>query len=96
MLLKNERTYITTRFERKGKEKRRELVSQTHDIVLFFGDNLSDFTGFDGKSVKDRNQTVADSKAQFGEKFIIFPNPMYGDWEGALYDYDFKNQMQKR
>ncbi|MGN4722245.1 5'-nucleotidase, lipoprotein e(P4) family [Bacillus cereus group sp. MYBK15-3] len=74
----------------KGKEKRRELVSQTHDIVLFFGDNLSDFTGFDGKSVKDRNQTVADSKAQFGEKFIIFPNPMYGDWEGALYDYDFK------
>ena len=45
---------------------------------------------FDGKSVKDRNQTVADSKAQFGEKFIIFPNPMYGDWEGALYDYDFK------
>ena len=21
---------------------------------------------------------------------------MYGDWEGALYDYDFKNQMQKK
>jgi len=74
----------------KGKEKRRELVSQSHDIVLFFGDNLSDFTGFDGKSVKDRNQTVEETKAQFGEKFIIFPNPMYGDWEGALYDYNFK------
>ncbi len=51
---------------------------------------------FDGKSVKDRNQAVTDSKAQFGEKFIIFPNPMYGDWEGALYDYNFKNQMQKK
>ena len=38
---------------------------------LFFGDNLSDFTGFDGKSVKDRNQAVADSKAQFGENCII-------------------------
>ena len=48
----NERTHIITRSERKGKEKRRELVSQTHDIVLFFGDNLSDFTGFDGKTVK--------------------------------------------
>lgn len=26
----------------------------------------------------------------FGEKFIMFPNPMYGDWESALYQYDFK------
>ncbi|MBG9584452.1 hypothetical protein ABE42_35920 [Bacillus thuringiensis] len=23
-------------------------------------------------------------------KFIVFPNPMYGDWEAALYQYDFK------
>ena len=26
----------------------------------------------------------------FGEKCIVFPNPMYGDWEAALYQYDFK------
>lgn len=26
----------------------------------------------------------------FGEKFIVFLNPMYGDWESALYQYDFK------
>ncbi|MEC3532054.1 5'-nucleotidase, lipoprotein e(P4) family, partial [Bacillus thuringiensis] len=74
----------------KGKQPRRELVSQTHDFVLFFVYYLSVFTVFYVKSVKDRNQTVEDSKVQFGEKFIIFPNPMYGDWEGALYDYDFK------
>ncbi|PHA00772.1 5'-nucleotidase, lipoprotein e(P4) family [Bacillus pseudomycoides] len=73
-----------------GKEKRRELVSTTHDIVLLFGDNLSDFSGFDAKSVQDRNKAVEETKAQFGEKFIIFPNPMYGDWEGALYNYDLK------
>ena len=96
MLLKQRKNIYYYKIRKKRKRKRRELVSQTHDIILFFGDNLSDFTGFDGKSVKDRNQAVADSKAQFGEKFIIFPNPMYGDWEGALYDYDFKNQMQKK
>ncbi|MGF9963390.1 5'-nucleotidase, lipoprotein e(P4) family [Bacillus rhizoplanae] len=73
-----------------GKEKRRELVSSTHDIVLLFGDNLSDFTAFDGLSVQDRNKKVEETKAQFGEKYIIFPNPMYGDWEGALYDYNYK------
>ncbi|MCM3737345.1 5'-nucleotidase, lipoprotein e(P4) family [Bacillus cytotoxicus] len=74
----------------KGKEKRRELVSSTHDIVLLFGDNLSDFIGFDGLSTPDRNKKVEELKAQFGEKFIVFPNPMYGDWEGSLYNYDFK------
>ncbi|ENQ3078002.1 5'-nucleotidase, lipoprotein e(P4) family [Bacillus cereus] len=74
----------------KGKEKRRELVSQTHDIVLLFGDNLSDFIGFDGLSTQDRNKKVEELKAQFGEKFIVFPNPMYGDWEGSLYNYNFK------
>lgn len=73
-----------------GKEKRRALVSQSHDIILFFGDNLSDFTGFNGKSVKDRNQKVDELKVEFGEKFIIFPNPMYGDWEGALYEYNLE------
>ncbi|CDN39532.1 unnamed protein product [Bacillus thuringiensis DB27] len=26
----------------------------------------------------------------FGERFIVFPNPMYGYWESALYQYEFK------
>ena len=26
----------------------------------------------------------------FGEKFIMFPNLMYRDWESALYQYAFK------
>ena len=40
--------------------------------------------------MQDRNKKVEETKAQFGEKYIVFPNPMYGDWEGALYDYNFK------
>ncbi|WP_392355900.1 hypothetical protein [Bacillus sp. A01H] len=46
-------------------------MATEHDIVLFFGDNLPDFTGFD-------------------EKSIVFLNPMYGDWESDLYQYDCK------
>lgn len=76
--------------EENGKEKRRKKVATEHDIVLFFGDNLSDFTGFDGKSVQDRKQSVEEIHEAFGKKFIVFPNPMYGDWESALYQYDFK------
>lgn len=76
--------------EEKGKEERRKKVATEHDIILFFGDNLSDFTGFDEKSVQDRNQSVEEIHEAFGKKFIVFPNPMYGDWESALYQYDFK------
>ncbi|MGU3443679.1 5'-nucleotidase, lipoprotein e(P4) family [Bacillus cereus] len=72
----------------RGKEDRRKWVAKNYEILLFFGDQLSDYTGFDKKNGKDRNQTVEDMRAQFGETFILFPNPMYGDWERALYQYD--------
>ena len=27
---------------------------------------------------------------QFGKRFIILPNAMYGNWESAIYGYNFK------
>ena len=36
---------------------------------------------------------------EFGEKFIIFPNPMYGSWESAVYQgkkLDAKGQTEER
>ncbi|MDQ0418862.1 5'-nucleotidase (lipoprotein e(P4) family) [Croceifilum oryzae] len=74
----------------KGKDERRKKVTAEREIVLFFGDNLSDFQAFDQKNVKDRNQAVESVRSSFGEKFIVFPNPMYGDWESAVYQYDSK------
>jgi 5'-nucleotidase (lipoprotein e(P4) family) len=73
-----------------GKELRRRQVARTHEIVLLFGDNLGDFNGFDGLSVSKRNQTVDMYREEFGKKLILFPNPMYGDWEGAIYNYNYK------
>lgn len=72
----------------KGKEARRNLVAKSHNILLLFGDNLGDFSGFDGLTVADRMQAVDEKKEEFGRKLIVFPNPMYGDWEGAIYNYD--------
>jgi 5'-nucleotidase (lipoprotein e(P4) family) len=73
-----------------GKESRRLEVAKTHEIVLFFGDNLGDFSGFDLLSVSKRNQAVDIYREEFGKKLILFPNPMYGDWEGAIYNYNYK------
>lgn len=86
----------------KGKETRRQQVAKTHDILLLFGDNLGDFSGFDNLSAAGRVQAVENRKDEFGRKLIVFPNPMYGDWEGAIYNNDYsksdneKDQMRKQ
>jgi 5'-nucleotidase (lipoprotein e(P4) family) len=72
----------------KGKEARRMKVAKTNDIVLLFGDNLGDFSGFDSLTPSQRVQAVDKRREEFGKKLIVFPNPMYGDWEAAIYHYD--------
>lgn len=74
-----------------SKEDRRKQVSSSYEVVLLIGDNLADFSGFyDKKSCNDRIQQVESDKNLFGPKYIILPNPMYGDWEGCLYNYNYK------
>ncbi len=67
------------------KEPRRLEIQKKYSIVMLVGDNLSDFhIDFEKKSVKDRNALVDKMQKDFGTKFIMLPNPLYGDWERAL------------
>lgn len=71
--------------EKWGKEQRRQVVLAKYDVVLFFGDNLGDFhKDWDDKSSDERRALVDAHRDDFGEKFIIIPNPLYGDWEKSL------------
>lgn len=71
-----------------SKEPRRQKIAETHRIVLLMGDNLADFAAvFERKGVQERNHEVDRLKSEFGKKFIVLPNPIYGDWEDAVYDY---------
>lgn len=61
------------------------IKAEGYDVVMYIGDNLNDF----GKATyhKDqpqRQQFASDNRSKFGTQFIVLPNPMYGDWEGAL------------
>ena len=68
-----------------SKEERRQSVLKKYDVVLYVGDNLTDFPGgFEKTSVEVRNALTDKMKADFGRKLIMLPNPMYGDWERAL------------
>jgi 5'-nucleotidase (lipoprotein e(P4) family) len=88
----NDRTLLVrTDPKSSSKEARRRSVSAQFRIVLLMGDNLNDFAEvFDqSKTVADRLAAVERNKTQFGTRFIVLPNVMYGDWESAIYDYKF-------
>lgn len=68
-----------------NKEVRRHKVLMTHDIVMLVGDNLNDFASLFEATSADRRRHLTDSlRQEFGRRFIVLPNPMYGDWESAL------------
>jgi 5'-nucleotidase (lipoprotein e(P4) family) len=68
-----------------SKESRRQSVRSRYRIALLIGDNLNDFSDdFAGKSVVARKAQVDLERPEFGSRFIVIPNPMYGDWENAI------------
>jgi 5'-nucleotidase (lipoprotein e(P4) family) len=75
-----------------SKEPRRRSVSARYRIVLLMGDNLNDFAEVfeNSKTVQGRMAAVEQNRNQFGTRFIVLPNAMYGDWENAIYEYNFK------
>lgn len=79
---------VLLRDKESSKEPRRQVISAKYRIVLLMGDNLIDFAGvFDGKNVADRFVETDKARSNWGTKWIVLPNAMYGDWENALYDY---------
>lgn len=77
-----DKTHVLLKNTHSEKETRRNIVRKNHEIVLFLGDNLTDFSSvFEDQTSSQRNKSVDSLKTFFGEKFIVFPNPIYGDWE---------------
>jgi 5'-nucleotidase (lipoprotein e(P4) family) len=80
-----------------GKEARRQQVLQTHDIIMLLGDNLSDFSAvFDKQPYMQRQQAAENNAAAFGNRFIVLPNAMYGDWPGALLNYQYQLPLNQQ
>jgi 5'-nucleotidase (lipoprotein e(P4) family) len=75
-----------------SKESRRQQVLKTHDIILFCGDNLADFDALYDNHPAEQNRDAATRQLAsiFGSRYIVLPNPSYGDWEGALFRFNYK------
>lgn len=79
-----------------SKEARRLEILESHEIVILMGDNLNDFTDvFEGKSREDRHKLISSLRTEFGDKFIVLPNAMYGEWINALLNYEKLSKEEK-
>jgi acid phosphatase len=81
-----------------NKTQRREEVAANYNVLLFFGDNLRDFSemfiaptvrgeeGAEGynKAIQSRFERVDEAAWHFGENWFILPNPAYGEWENLI------------
>jgi len=79
--------HMMLRTDSSKKQSRRDSITEMgYRTVLLMGDNLADFdAAFDGDTMPARDKAVETYKASFGNKFIILPNPIYGNWEAAVY-----------
>ena len=75
-----------------SKEPRRAALSARYHVVLLMGDDLNDFAAVfeNSKTIESRVEAAERNKDQFGTRFIVLPDPMYGNWESAIYGYNFK------
>jgi 5'-nucleotidase (lipoprotein e(P4) family) len=68
-----------------SKKFRRQKVTDNFDIILLIGDNLDDFSEiFEDRSDNYGLNIVDQHASDFGDRYIILPNPMYGSWESAI------------
>ena len=68
-----------------NKEPRRQEILKNYYVVMYVGDNLTDFPGgFEKTKTEVRNALVDKMRDDFGKRLIILPNPLYGDWERSL------------
>ena len=53
---------------------------------MLIGDNLNDLSEvFEKRGIDWGASIVEQNKKEFGNRFIVLPNPMYGDWEKNIY-----------
>ncbi|MBL3654779.1 5'-nucleotidase, lipoprotein e(P4) family [Fulvivirga sediminis] len=77
------------------KTERRQHVANDYTIILFVGDNLTDYSQLYADRGKDMGKNILlKNKEELLDNFIILPNPMYGEWEGSIYgnDYGISNE----
>ena len=68
------------------KESRRQYIAQSYRVLMLFGDDLADFISGYRVAAALRVKTAL-KHSEWGTKWFMLPNPMYGSWEASLYEF---------
>lgn len=69
------------------KTTRRAFIAQNYRVLMLFGDDLGDFANGVRSTGTERYSIVEKNRANWGTKWFVLPNPMYGSWEQSLLGY---------
>ncbi|MFV2035816.1 MAG: 5'-nucleotidase, lipoprotein e(P4) family [Halocynthiibacter sp.] len=85
-----EASHVYLRTGSSSKDERRQTIMADYEVVMIFGDNLRDQSdAFKGGTPDERKAVVDQYASDFGVSWIMLPNPMYGEWEGSIYDFNY-------
>lgn len=89
--------HILLKSSSSGKDQRRAVVGERYAVLLLLGDNLGDFSGiYDHQPDEKRASLVNANAADFGRRFIVLPGVLYGEWLGALLNYNYEQSQEEQ
>ncbi len=82
--------FVLLKEKTSDKTNRRQKVNETHNVMVYIGDNLTDYSEDFANRNKDMGKDLVDKRlSELLSSFVMLPNPMYGEWEKAIYGNDF-------
>ena len=82
-----------------SKESRRNQIEVDYHVAAYLGDDINDFIDA-GATAEERRRKVEELSKEFGKKYFIIPNPVYGSFEAAInsdyYKTDYRGRTQMR
>jgi len=71
------------------KGSRRAFIAKHYRVLLLLGDNFGDFVDAYKGSIADRQKAFDAADAHWTKDWIMLPNPTYGSFEAAPYQFNY-------
>ena len=78
--------HLTVYRDTSNKTPIKNAISKSHELIVMLGDNLNDYKrDYYVEGTELRYQLMERDRKEFGDKFILLPNPTDGHWVRAIF-----------